>query len=317
MIGIFFWFYSNILYAANYLTIRHSAVAGDSLKAITLSFLKDNVKPPEANRSLVLTMKNNPKIKNWNPFIKNETFKLYLDPSIVDLKKYNAAYQALKQKDLHHLSIFSMPSIGYFTQSNNTGFTVKYNQISMFSIGMAYLYTPYKGPVNVSASFYYSSISSTTNQLGTAATSTSVNIPNEYGFNIYANLSNKDALSFYAGVDYESFSSFNLETILNTGSVIIDTNNVLYATAGVNYRPGFMEKLLLRFSLSKSIFTTYSSEVDVTNKVTISGLKMLFYVNYKINDKWSVAAMFKNHDFSGENDLSINRIGLGLNYSFF
>lgn len=308
---------SNCSYAENFLVLKYAAYEGESLKNIVLTFFKPGTQLSEANNSLLVTMKKNPSITSWNPIKSDIIFKLYLDPKITDLPKYNSYSIRYKEKDIHHINIFSMPSIGFFSQSNNNGYTVKYNQISMLSLGLNYLYAPYKSVFNMSASFYYSTISSTSNQI-VSGDNVTVDIPAEYGGNIYAIYKpDRNPLSFYSGLDIESFSSFNLENILNKSVVTIDTNNILYATAGLNYRPTNFEKYLFKFSVSKSVVSSYSSALSSNQKVNISGMKIITFLSYQINDKWSLSAMFKVHSFSGDNDLSIKRLGLGLGYSFF
>ena len=282
-----------------------------------LYFIKDGVPPDYSNDSIKLTIRKNPSIKSWNPFVEDVKFKLYLSPEIVNLKKYNGYYIEAKERDVHHLSVFTMPSIGFYNQSNNNGYSVKYNQISLLSLGIGYRYTPYKKSYEMSASLYYSAISSTSNQISRTGNS-SVDIPGEYGGNLYGIYRPEvSQFSLFSGIDYESFSSFNLQYVLNNDVVVVDTNNIVYLTLGFDLHPNFMEKLSLRMSLSKSIFSNYSSANSSTTKVNISGIKYMLFINYMFNEKWSAGAMFKGHSFSGDNDLSIQRFGAGVTYTFF
>lgn len=313
----FFLVCPNFSHAGTYLTMKYSAKKGESLKSIVIYFLKEGTPPVRANESLSLTMKKNASIKTWNPLASDVRFKLYLDPAIVDLKKYNTYYLMDKEKDVHHLSLSSMPSFGQFSQSNNNGYNVKYNQISFLSLGLGYLYTPFKRPYNVSASFYYSTISPTSNQISSGG-STSVDIPGEYGLTVYGVYKPEfSQFSFYTGLDFESFSSFNIQNILSNNTIVIDTNNVYYLTVGINFKPNFMEKLSLKLSLSKSFFTSYSSDLSSGSKVQLSGIKILAFLNYQLDEKWFINTMYKSHSFSGDNDLSINRLGVGVSYLLF
>ena len=301
--------------AENWLTLTYSAKAGDSLKSIILYFLEPGLPHHKANKTLKMTMYKNPDIKVWNPLTNDAVFKIYFDPTIVNAKRFKEYYFESKKKSAHHLSISSIPSIGYFSQSNATGFTVKYNQISFFSLGVNYTYAPLRYNLSFNGSVYYSTISAATNQINGA--NSSVSIPGEYGVTLYGTFFPRDRISYYTGIDYESFSSFNLENITVRNTVSVDNNSAIYLTAGLNFRPAFARKLMFKTSISKSLITNNSSAANATREVDISGYKILFFVNYMLNEKWSTHAMFKSHNFSGDNELSINRFGLGVGYSFF
>lgn len=322
-LSIFIFFTSfNYSYAANYISLDYSAKAGESIKSIMLYFYKDRMSLSgiseasilsQANEAIVLTMNKNPLIRSWNPLIYDVEIKLYLDPSLVDFKKVIK----YKQKDAHHFSLSSMPSFGQFSQSNNAGFNVKYDQISYFSIGIGYLYTPYKNPFHMSASIYYSTISPAANQVSNVGAA-SVDIPAEYGGNLYGIYKPESIqFSFYSGIDFERFSSFNMQNILNNSTIAIDTNSIYYITAGLNFKPNFLEKVVFKVSFSRSIFSDFSSTLNSSSKVKLSGLRMLAFITYRLDNKWSFNFMYKGHSFSGDNDLSIKRVGAGISYYLF
>lgn len=310
--------FPNFSLAENYLVVEYISKDGDSINSIILPFFKPGIPPSNLDESLAQTTKNNPEIKNWDQLTAGQKIKIYLDPSIADLKKYHAYYENGRELNAHHFVVFSMPSIGYFSQSNNSGYSLTYKQISLLSLGCGYLYAPPKNSLNLSSSFYYSTISATTNNVSNASNggSSSVQIPGEYGGNIYAIFKQKlEKFSFYSGIDIENFSSFNIENILNQDNIIIDTNTLIYLTGGLNFNPVAIDNLEFKFSLSKSILSNYSSTLTTSQKITLSGIKTLLFINYKLNPKWSINSMFKAHYFSGDNDLSINRFGMGITYT--
>lgn len=288
--------------------------AGDSLKQIVLKFMKEGVQPSAANESLIVTMKKNPQIKKWNPFLADGVFKLYLDPKIVNLKAYNQYYTEMNERNTHHFGLFTTPSIGFFSQADSTGYTLKYNQISFINLGAVYLYTPYQKMFHMSMSLYYSTISSTTNQTSTSSSST-VNIPSEYGANVYALYNSDSRFTFYGGIDYEKFSIFNLQQLQNEGIISVDDMNVFYATLGLKYTTKFNDKLSFKLSFAKSLTSTVSS--SNTAKVSLSGIRVLLGMNYNFNEQWSLNSFLKNHNFDGDNTLSITRFGVGVGYNFF
>jgi opacity protein-like surface antigen len=296
-------------FANNFLVVMYPVKAGDSLKQIVLKFMKEGVPQSAANDSLIVTMKKNPQIKKWNPFLSDAVFKLYLDPKIVDLKAYNKYYTEINEQYVHHFALFTTPSIGFFSQSDSGGYTLKYNQISYINLGGTYLYTPYQKMFHMSMSFYYSTISSTTNQTNSDSSST-VNIPSEYGANVYALYNSDSRFTFYGGIDYEKFSIFNLQQLQADNVVSVDDMNVFYATLGMKYTAKFNEKLNF-----KSLTSTVSS--SNSTKVSLSGIKVLVGMNYNFNEKWSLNSFLKNHNFDGDNTLTITRFGVGASYNFF
>lgn len=349
--------FSNPSLAEDFLQLKYSAKTGDSLKKIVVSFLKPGVPPVKANNSLILTMKQNSGIKIWNPLAADTVFDLYLDKEIVDLAKYDAfaklaqeikpvvaekekivekekvvekvvekvaekekvaeVESAKKPGTNHHLNVFTMPSFGSFTQENSKGYSVSYNQISPLSLGLGYGYAPAGGLFQASASFYYSTILAVSNHLSSGENA-DVAVPGEFGGNGYGLYKpSSSQFSYFAGFDLESFSVFNMQNISTNNTIVIDNIKVYYATLGANYIPRAMDKFLLKLSFAKSVVSTYTPALAAGTPVEISGYKILLFMNYQITEKWSVSAMLKSHNFSGDNALTINRLGLGVSYFIF
>lgn len=308
--------WTSFSYAEDFLTVNYSAKAGDSLKNIVLSFIKEGVPPVKANSSLVTTMKKNPDIKAWNPLKNDSVFKLYLDPTIVNQKRFDDYFASVKKGIEHSLALSTIPTIGYFEQSNPQGISVNYTQISLLNLGMNYFYRPNYTEFGLSSGLYYATIVETKNELSTETAT--VEIPADYGFNVYADYLPKNSqFSYFGGIDFESFSTFHLATIPTVEEIEIDSNKIIYITAGLNYRPGFLEDALLRFSLSNSMVSNYSSTSTSTEEVKISGIKFIIYADYQFSESWSLSGHIKGQRFNGDNELSVNRLGLGLTYKLF
>ena len=188
--------------------------------------------------------------------------------------------------------------------------------MSLVSLGVGYIFTPFNSLYSLNSSFYYSTVSSPSNQVNNS--SSSIEIPGEYGLTFYGVYSPiKSQVSYFGGIDFESFSSFNLQNITTNGAITIDNNTITYLTAGFNFRPDFINKLNLKLSYSKSLISTYTSAAATDNDVKISGFKFSISTSYQLNKNWSVNAIFKSHNFGGDNDLSISRFGLGVSYLIF
>lgn len=302
--------------AAEFQVIKYNAQKGESLKTIFLLFLKKDLVPARANPSIALTLKKNNHIKKWNPLKENVVFDLFIDGTILDTNKLKDFLSKNNVQTNHHLSLFSMPSIGFFSQSNSSGFSVKYNQISFLSLGLSYSYSPAYSFWSYQCSAYYSSIAAASNQIN--GVGGSVDIPAEYGANIYVNYNLKNTQTqFYTGLDLENFSSFNLESIVTNGDVGIDNHNIYYVTLGSTIKLKNLEGMSVKASLSKSVVSTYQSSVNSNQKLEISGFKFMTMFSYQISEKWSTHLLFKSHSLSGDNKLQINRFGIGMQYLLF
>lgn len=323
-------------HAMNYYKFMYKIEPGDTFSYILKKFVKDlsiiNAKTP-----LVSKIKaNNPQIKNWYNLPPNTVIELYISPDFMDFEKYRP-YAANTLKKIAEEekskkgqsypaglkgSIFYMGSLGTFTQKSSDT-EVNFKQNSPLSLGTSFTYYPKDKLYSYSASLYASYILASANSL----TSDKVSIPPEIGGNLYGEYRFlKNNITLYAGPDYESFSTFNLNALQTVNKVYVDRVGATYFTLGIAKSISvFNKQFFTKLSASRSLVTFYQnnapqSSIDSTlpsDAGTYSGYRFLFYLNYKLNDKIYLHSLLKYHTMTGPSQLSTTRIGLGFGYILF
>ncbi len=162
----------------------------------------------------------------------------------------------------------------------------------------------------LSGSYYSSHLTGTAeNSLGET-----VDIPTEVGMNLYYNWPAEfPGLSFYTGLDKESFSTFNIDELQGGADLEVRNHDITFATVGLAHYFLFYEKVFLfKGSVSQSITSESTSSLT-----PYSGTKFITYLNYIHSKDYTFFTFWKNHNLSGSTDVSINRIGLGISKTFY
>lgn len=116
--------------------------------------------------------------------------------------------------------------------------------------------------------------------------------------------------NIYGGVDFERFSTFNLEEIIDGSetTIAIKTNQILYVTGGIGLKFSIFSPINIKVSMSKGVVATGK----------FNGTKFLFYMNQKLGKKFWYHIIYKQHVLSGgKSDLTVGRLGVGLGMSLF
>ncbi|MFZ9000508.1 MAG: hypothetical protein ACO20H_04350 [Bacteriovoracaceae bacterium] len=271
-------------------------------------------------RALALKHKRRPK--------KKETIYLKIDEQELlreeDINQYISERKALRQKaedsfpkspkKKFGLFGFYAVSQGSFNEEvPSQGVRAENDQNSPFTLGAGFHFK-LSNETWLSGSYYSSHLTGTTeNELGE-----SVKIPTETGMNFYYNkASNSPGLSFYGGVDKETFSTFNIDELQSGEELAVRNHDITYITAGLSHFFFLFNKtFLFKGSISRSIFSSMSPESSLSDK-SYSGIKFITYLNYIYSDQYAFFAFWKNHNLSGATDVSINRLGLGLSITFY
>jgi hypothetical protein len=305
--------------AAGFSTFDYQAIKNENIKNIISPFLIKESAKNSLELSIRITKDKNKSIQNWDHLDKNQSIKIYILSTAADTKKI----ELYNEKNLprHHITLSITPSLGTFTQSKVANSAINYTQFSPFALGVSYQHAPIGKKYSLSGSLYYSYLlSSSAKGYAASGAASSLAIPPELGGNAYGEYSlEKIRTAIYGGLDGEQFSSFNLDGIVYNNLIYIDRNNIFYATIGLAKFWGAKEdKILTKFAFSKSIFSSSTSiNPDPLSKAQLIGYKLMFFVNYKITNRWSVHSLFKYHSFSGVNLLTTLRIGAGIGYNFF
>lgn len=315
---------------STYYNFLYKVEEGDTFASILRLYVVDDAVINKTTPLVLKNIKNNPQVKDWTSLIPGTLISVYIPEDLMDMNKYqskqaivNTKNEETKKVILAKISppsgfkgsLFYMASWGDFSQSSE-GTSVEYKQNSLVTLGLQGNYFPKASLYSYSSSVYFSSF--------TAADTTlpprSVKLPAEIGFNLYADyLWKKPRISWQAGLDYEKFSAFNIEGIFNDQRIYLDRISVVYATVGVSHVFYILEKpFFIKGSLSKSVSSTTTTDYTASTKTeSLSGMKALFYLNYKFTDKFFFHSMLKIHNMSGPSELSSTRLGVGVGYILF
>lgn len=224
----------------------------------------------------------------------------------VDIK--NAPAKIPPEKSLSEqfkTNIFYMASLGRFSQKIGSS-EADFSQNSPLSLGIFHAFSLPGGHWQLPASIYFSYLQGASNNLNDET----IEISPEIGATLYLTKSNPSG--FYAGLDIEQFSIFNLEQMQNTGETTLMRQQLSYVTIGYQTQLQLMQKLFhLKTSLSQSVLSQSPESVE-----NLQGFKYMLFLTTSLNSKISLNTLFKHHQLSDLSQLSSSRYGLGLSYKF-
>lgn len=321
-------------FASDYFNLFYKVETGDTFSSILKKFVKDSAIINAKTPMVIKTIQKNPHVHSWGNLAPGTVINLYISNDFIELAKYRPYEEEENRKKLSSEkdktvlpiypkglkgSVFYMASLGIFTQKAENVAEINFKQNSKVSLGTAFSFYPKDKLYSMSTSTYFSFLSASSNSL----TAESVKIPPEIGFNLYGEyLWKKQNLTFYSGPDYEKFSIFNLQSLQSDQKVYVDGVGALYLTAGIAKSFVLFDgQFFSKISASKSLSTTYktsspSSAVSASDG-KYSGVRFMFYLNYKLNPKFYIQSLLKIHTMTGPSDLSVTRVGLGVGYVLF
>lgn len=213
-------------------------------------------------------------------------------------------------------SLIASTSSGTFKETSAAGNKISSKQFSPITLGLGASISDQSRKWNLSSSVYFSYITSQDVPATAGLTNSSISTPVEVGLTAYAQRTIvPELVSIYAGMDAERFSTLNLVEIeLGSATVLKNREHtVIYGTAGAglnlkikNYPVNF------RFSYSKSLL----SDINVSSVKAYKGWKSIFYIQVPLNERFFLSTFFKYHNMSGESELTVTRIGIGIGYVF-
>jgi hypothetical protein len=163
---------------------------------------------------------------------------------------------------------------------------------------------------------YWSKLNPVTLSVSNSAVTTR-SISSEYG--IYSHLghqfSSSFRLSYFGGVDFENFSTYNLIPFLAGAEFDFVQNKLLSATIGLEQVSYFNDhQINFKLSLARSLSSTTSS-ANSTDRY--AGYRINFFTNYHLFNRTYCHFIYKRYQLTGPTDLTINRYGIGLSLTLF
>ncbi len=317
-----------------YIKLAYITRKGENLASIYKRFVRDDSVISKGEGMVEKTILSNPSVKSWNDLPAKKKLLVYLDVEYIDINKvtkYNQKVAELSQKLKDALmkkraeapktsgfrgSVFYMASYGKFTQDNPKLASITFLQNSPISLGLSTSYYPENSDFSVASSLYFSYLLAAASNLG----ADSIKVPTEIGGNVYGEYRfAKKNFSGYAGLDYEKFTTFNLEGIQAERKIYFDENTVFYLTVGAAkkikvYKWDFFAKLSFSQSIASSRTTGYGG---ATIDTPFTGNKILFYLFKRWNEKFFAHSLLKYHWMSGPSDITTLRLGVGFGYLLF
>jgi hypothetical protein len=345
-----------ILFLVNYglcaievYTFPYTIVTNDTFSSILKKFINENSSINARTPLVVMIRKNNPQINDWvnlhsgveiqlsitSDFIKQETVSFLKSQQIEKIRLEAEALERVKMQEDEKktenkqilsktkASFFYMYSLGFRTQNQQPIGDIKYSQNSPFSLGGELNYKPFNKNYLISSSAFYTYLKSSENSLS----SDIITLPPEFGANLYYEQLLK-SFSFlpYVGIDFEQLSIFNFYGILTDRRIYINSISLSYLTFGISKSfLLFNENFNTKFSIAKSIISNYtkndSIKVSLTNVPNslenYSGIRFLFSLDTKLNDKFYIHSLVKYHILSGPSTVKSLQIGIGIGYVLF
>jgi hypothetical protein len=272
----------------------------------------------------------NPQITSWDaiPLYSNiyveYPYPAYISfpyaPKLVQGTNYNVlnsdAETPIGNRNYTMYAMYTASS-GNFEEEIKTeqGF-IKSNQNSLLSLGLGTTFFLDKTNRMISSSVYWSKLQASKLKGDNLPSGEDFDTKDEIGFNIYyQQLTSWNGLSFYAGADYEKFSTFNTSAFLTGENLALNQNTIIYATVGAA-RTFFIGdyKLLMKTSFSQSIKSDTTSLVP---EEKFEGQRFTLFGSIKGESQFTYHLLYKRHMLEGPTNLTINRIGIGLGFVIF
>jgi hypothetical protein len=271
----------------------------------------------------------NPQIDSWDPIpLFSNIYVEYPYPAYVSFPyapkltqgtNYNVvnsdAETPIGNKNYTLFAMYTASAGNFEEEIKTQRGTIKSTQNSFFSFGLGTTIFLDKTNRMISSSGYWSKLRASkfsgdrvqTGELDTEA---------EIGFNLYyQQLTSWHELSFYGGVDFEKFSTFNTNAFLTGEDLALNQNSLYYATLGAA-RTFFVGdlKFLMKTSLSQSIKSDTDSK---TPEEKFEGQRFTLFASVKGESQFTYHLLYKRHMLDGPTNLTINRIGVGLGFVIF
>ncbi|MBT7608799.1 MAG: hypothetical protein HN576_03520 [Bacteriovoracaceae bacterium] len=315
ILSIFLFFSISSEAAETFYKIEYTVKKDDTFSIILQKYVKENSVINSKTPMIHKTRSENPHIKQWSKLEEGQKITLFISENFLNLNKVTASIRKEKllkgRPNGYHSTAFYMASSGSFNQENDTaGIDIDFTQNSLLSLGYTALYYPKEKPYAFLSSVYFSNLNGSSSNLNQE-----ISISPEIGINAYIDYSFSKFSSF-GGIDYEKFSTFNTEAILNQATITLVESSIIYLTVGINKLFSIGKyKIFSKYSFSKSISTSTDFS-SYTNPPTnaYDGYKAMAYLNYKFAKKWFAHTVFKYHTLSGPDKLTVIRFGLGLGF---
>ncbi len=295
--------------------LDYSASKEEDLVTILERFLIQKVSNEDLNKMIIITKKNN-KIKNWKSIQQDEIIRIYLIPNLVDRTHY-FDYRN-KKKDRGSLNVSLSPSITFINQKKSNIAEIDYNKTSFANLQLEYSYIKPGTSWGLYSNAMISSITPISpNTKSRTYSKESIKMPADYSAALFLTHSPyNENMRFQGGIEYEHFTTFNLQGVLNDEMIYKDENNVFFLSLGLFKRFNYRKE---SFSLAANLSHSFASSISgtspyVTKSYSFSGYRSTLQLRYEMTDRWSLLSQLQ---YSSYNEFKSLKISLGISYTAF
>lgn len=312
---VFVGLFSN-LYATqisdDFKVVGHKVLKGETLESILSKYTSDKDEAKENSSSYKATLLANG-LRPQAQLQENQRINLYIKKSVFDYEKEDI-FSKLKESQ-YRATFYYMASYGLFEQTSSD-VKANFKQNSLLSFGLTGAMYLRDSNLSFNGNFRYLKIDAGSNSLDLSK----VEIPAEYNASLLTEYElSKYRFVVFGGFEYETFSTFNTQGLVDTGSVFVDKSKVTYLTLGLSKRFSIKSRDIF---IKTSLATTLTSDRDVSysgavNKEEFTGYKFMLYSYVPLNYQWYINGLLRVHRMSGPSDMNTVRFGLGVGYIIF
>jgi hypothetical protein len=249
--------------------------------------------------------------KTSGPVMIRSIFKLFIQDDRIKGERITGEDVIFKERVIpereRNNSLFYAMSSGRLNETGVQGQKSKVNQNSLFTLGlMNRKKTSDKS--SLSSSLYLSHLFVRYQDQKESAF--------ESGLNSYLEYNLKDHHTLpYLGLDVEFFPIINTDELEPNKDFTLLQQRFLYLTFGLSQKIVIKEKpFLLKGSFSPTLYSF--GEKNTINNKNYHGYKFILFLSTPLTKYLGLQMFYKKHSLSGAGDLSLDRYGLGVNYSF-
>lgn len=317
--------------AARFVKFKYKVKPNEDFADILKNFTKDSAIINRNAPTVEKIIANNKQVSDWSALEAGQEFDLYVEEESFDYSKFDL-YMDESTKALEKIAqsksfaehfyaqgykayMYAMISVGNLSQSKSDLAEIKFKQTSPFTLGFnnAYFFKHSKWAIHGGG--FYSSMRASLENLNNSK----IDVPGEFGVNAYGEYrSDRLNLSFFSGLEYENFHSFNLNELATNQRVLVDDSNFVYFSVGISkYFKIYDHDFIARLMFSKSIASSYTTESTLGAVKEFDANKFMLYLNYKLSERFFFNSVIKYQTLSGNSEMDSLRLGIGVGYAFF
>lgn len=211
------------------------------------------------------------------------------------------------------LSAFYSLSMGSFSQTSNNGADfVNSDQNTPIQLGLITKYH-LNSFDQLLAMFSFSKL----NRAEVKNTNENLELPWEYNLDVfYQRAFSQGVFLPYVGLSLDKISNYNVSDFSVSSAPVILESVQTYFTIGTQYKFNIMTQRLLADVQFSNVLSSSNSQSLLTSDESFSGQRIQLKLEFLNDSRLSYFVSYSLHRFSGPAELSINRFGGGLSYSF-